>query len=202
MHTGFLDAPLPFMLFRRRIRSLSAILYPLLCVGSLLSVVGCGWHLQGSARMPASMTTVHIDTQDRYSDFYRELRTSLLAAGAQLTAQSEVQPPTQTAAPAVIHIKKDETNQRLSSVSTNNRPEQYEVYYRVVYSVDVGGVEKISDQPLELTANYSYDTTAVLAKQREQLSIQQGLARELAGQVLRQLTLADTAEPSDRVAGR
>jgi outer membrane lipopolysaccharide assembly protein LptE/RlpB len=201
MHTGFLDAPLPFMLFRRRIRSLSAILYPLLCVGSLLSVVGCGWHLQGSARMPASMTTVHIDTQDRYSDFYRELRTSLLAAGAQLTAQSEVQPSTQAAAPAVVHIKKDETGQRVTP-STKNRPEQYDVYYRVVYSVDVGGVEKISDQPLELTANYSYDTTAVLAKQREQLSIQQGLARELAGQVLRQLTLADTAEPSDRVAGR
>jgi LPS-assembly lipoprotein len=203
MRTGFLVAPLPLMLFsRRRIGSQSAILYPLLCVGILLAVAGCGWHLQGSERMPASMTAIQIDTRDRYSDFYRELRTSLLAAGAQLMPQPETQLPAQAAAPAVIHIKKDETNQRLSSVSTSNRPEQYEVYYRVVYSVDVGGVEKISDQPLELTANYSYDTTAVLAKQREQLSIQQGLARELAGQVLRQLTLADTEVADDRVAGR
>jgi LPS-assembly lipoprotein len=161
----------------------------------LLAVAGCGWHLQGSERLPAAMVAIQIDTQDRYSDFYRELRASLLAAGAQLTTQS-------TTPSAVVHVKKDEAGQRLSSVSTHNRPEQYEVFYRVVYSIEVGGAEKIAEHPVELTANYSYDTTAVMGKQREQLGIQQGLARELARQVLRQLTLVDTEAPSDRVAGR
>ena len=33
----------------------------------------------------------------------------------------------------------------------------------------------------------SYDSAAVLAKQREQLSMQKALAREIAGQILRRL---------------
>jgi outer membrane lipopolysaccharide assembly protein LptE/RlpB len=38
-----------------------------------------------------------------------------------------------------------------------------------------------------LTAAYSYDSNAVLAKQRERTGVQQALARELARQVLQRL---------------
>ncbi len=153
-----------------------------LCAGLALALClgGCGWHLQGTARLPATMATIHIDTQDAYSDFYRELRTSLLAAGAQVKTQ-------EAGAQAVVHIKADQTGQRVGPVSARNRPEQYDVYYHIEYSVDLAGAEVISAHQLELTANYSYDATAVLAKQREQLSMQRALARELAGQVLRRL---------------
>ena len=148
-------------------------------IGLAVVLSGCGWHLQGSARLPASLAAIRIDTQDPYSDFYRELRASLMAAGAQVTTNLNTQ---DSQASAVVHVKADQTGQRLLSVSNVNRPVRYEVYYNVVYSVDVAGVETIPDQPMELATNYSYDATAVLAKQREQLNMQQALARELAGQ--------------------
>jgi outer membrane lipopolysaccharide assembly protein LptE/RlpB len=60
----------------------------------------------------------------------------------------------------------------------------------VDFSLDVGGAEVLPRQHVELTANYSYDTNAILAKQREQKTMQQALARELANQVVRRLANA------------
>lgn len=148
---------------------------------------GCGWHLQGAAKLPSSVAVVQIETEDAYSDFYRELRASLLATGARVVTNA-----TSAQADAVrLHIKVDQAGQRLSSVSARNRPEQYEVFYTLEYSADWRGAEVIATNSLELTANYSYDTTAVLAKQREQMTIQQGLARELVVQVIRRIAALD-----------
>lgn len=193
MHAGFLGAAMfTFLLFR-----------PFLAKGSLRKIVaaaiasailsGCGWHLQGTAKLPSSVAVVQIETEDAYSDFYRELRASLLATGARVVTNG-----TLGEADAVrLHIKIDQAGQRLSSVSARNRPEQYEVFYTLEYSADWRGAEVIATNSLELTANYSYDTTAVLAKQREQMTLQQGLARELVHQVIRRIAALDL---QDRVA--
>jgi LPS-assembly lipoprotein len=165
------------------------VLFGVIAVG----IAGCGWQLQGSARLPATMLSIHIDTQDAYSDFYRELRASLVAAGAQVKTP-------EAGASAIVHVRADDTGQRVSSISARNRPEQYDVYYRVEYSVDLSGAEVIPTQQVELTATYSYDSNAVLAKQREQVSMQRSLARELAGQVLRRLSLVSTQPAKDPAA--
>jgi LPS-assembly lipoprotein len=146
----------------------------------VVGLAGCGWQLQGSGRLPATMQVIYVDTNDAYSDFYRELRSTLMAAGAQVKPQG-------TGVAAILHVKTDETAQRVLSVSSRNRPEQYVVYYRVAYSVDLSGAEVLPNQQLELSATYSYDSDTVLAKQREQLTMQRALARELAGHVLRRL---------------
>jgi LPS-assembly lipoprotein len=153
---------------------------------------GCGWHLQGSTRLPEAMSAIHIDTQDAYSDFYRELRAQLIAAGANVQTQAST-------ARAVVRVKADQTGQRIASVSARNTPEQYEVFYSIEYSVNLAGSEVIPNQRMELTANYSYDSTAVLAKQREQQSMQQALARELAGLVLRRLASVSAAATTANV---
>jgi outer membrane lipopolysaccharide assembly protein LptE/RlpB len=61
------------------------------------------------------------------------------------------------------------------------------VFYTVEYTVTSGGAEVIAAQPLEVTRDYSYDTTAVLAKQREQAILREALAQDLASLVLRRL---------------
>jgi LPS-assembly lipoprotein len=171
-----------------------ARIFTKLCLGfAALGLTGCGWHLQGSARLPASMMAIHIDTLDTYSDFYRELRASLVEAGAQVKTQAD-------GAPAVVHIKADATGQRVSSISARNRPEQYDVYYRIEFSVELSGAEVIPAQQVELTATYSYDSNAVLAKQREQLTMQRSLARELADQVLRRLSSVSAQTANSRPA--
>jgi LPS-assembly lipoprotein len=87
----------------------------------------------------------------------------------------------------VIRIRRDQSGQRVLSVSARNTPEEYEVFYAVEYSVDGPAGELIPPQQLELTRDYSYDETAVLAKQREQAVLREALARDLAGLVVRRL---------------
>ena len=64
---------------------------------------------------------------------------------------------------------------------------EQKVYYSVEYSVDGGGRELIAPDTLALRRDYSYDETAVLAKQREQSLLREALARDLAGMVVRRL---------------
>jgi LPS-assembly lipoprotein len=149
---------------------------------------GCGWQLRGTARLPETLATTYIAAEDQYTDFYRELRNALLEAGVQVPEQMN-------SAHAVVRIRVDSFGQRVAAVSSRNTPEEFQVYYAVEYSLDVGGSEFLPTNRMELTANYSYDTTAVLAKQREQRTMQQALARELASRVLRRLASAKTLQP-------
>jgi LPS-assembly lipoprotein len=141
---------------------------------------GCGWRLQGRAKLSGTMAAPYVDAKDRYTDFNRALRDSLEASGARLA-------PTPAEATAVVNILRDESGQRVLSVSARNTPEEYEVFYAVEYSVSTPAEELIPRQKLELTRDYSYDPTAVLAKEREQAVLREALARDLAGLVVRRL---------------
>jgi LPS-assembly lipoprotein len=147
---------------------------------SILGAAGCGWRLQSIQRLPPAMSITYVDAADRYSEFNRALRESLNAAGAELVED-------RTQARATIHVRRDESGQRVLSVSARNRPEEYEVYYIVEYSVEGVNGELLGVQMLERKRDYSYDEAALLAKQREQAVLRDALARELAGLVMRRL---------------
>lgn len=143
-------------------------------------LAGCGWRLQGTAKLSAVMATTYIETDDRYTDFNRALRDSLRASGARLANDRDE-------ATAIVRVIKDESGQRVLTVSGRNTPEEYEVFYSIEYAVDGRTAELIPPQKLELARDYSYDEAAVLAKQKEQAILRQALARDLAGQVVRRL---------------
>jgi LPS-assembly lipoprotein len=147
---------------------------------AVLVLSACGWRLQGSERLSQSLSVIYVDADDRYTDFNRALRDRLRASGATITERK-------ADATAVVRIIKDQSGQRVLSVSARNTPEEYEVFYSVEYSVASGSTELIAAQPLEVTRDYSYDTTAVLAKQREQAILREALAQDLASLVLRRL---------------
>jgi LPS-assembly lipoprotein len=152
----------------------------LVLLGIALTLAACGWRLQGTAKLSQSMSVIYVDADDRYTEFNRALRERLRAAGTKVTERK-------ADATAIIHISKDKSGQRVLSVSARNTPEEYEVFYTVEYSVASGSRELIAAQPLEVTRDYSYDTTAVLAKQREQAILREALAQDLASLVLRRL---------------
>lgn len=148
------------------------------CLSSVLA--GCGWRLQGTTKLAPVMATTYVDTKDRFTDFNRALRESLEASGARVVNDEKD-------ATAVVKIIKDESGQRVLTVSGRNTPEEYEVFYSIEYSVNGRTEELIAPEKLELTRDYSYDETAVLAKQKEQSILREALARDLAGQVVRRL---------------
>lgn len=153
------------------------VLTPLFLLALLSS---CGWQLRGSARLPEAMALTYVDTEDRYSDFNRALQDSLRASGARVAENRRD-------ATAIVRILEDESGQRVLAVSARNTPEEYQVFYAIEYSVSNQAGELIEPQRLELTREYSYDATAVLAKQREQAILREALARDLAALVVRRL---------------
>ncbi len=140
----------------------------------------CGFHVRGDASLSARMQAPYLATPDRYTPFHAELQRSLQAAGAEPAASPET-------ATAVVRVWADETGRNILSISARNTPQEYEVYYRVEYSVTAGGEEILPRQQLALTREYGYDETAVLAKEHEERDIVQALARDLAALVTRRL---------------
>lgn len=144
------------------------------------AVAGCGFHLQGSAGLPAVAAAPYIDAPDPYSDFYQALTGALVRSGADLAAARD-------AATASLIVSRDETGQRVLSVSARNVPTEYEVFYTVSYELRRGEEVLIPLQTVTLTQDYVYDVTDVLAKSLEEEQLREALANDIAQMIIRRL---------------
>lgn len=147
--------------------------------GVLLS--GCGFHLQGALTTPVEMERTYIAPVERNSQFHRELRLQLQAAGVELV-DSVVD------ATAILTISIDDTDQRVLSVSARNVPTEYEVYYTIEYALDSGENSLLARQLLTLTLDYTYDETLVLGKAHEEAMIREAMVKDLVRVVLKQIS--------------
>jgi LPS-assembly lipoprotein len=127
------------------------------------------------------MARTYVDAVDEYSPFYRELRRALTAEGVQLAED----PATAT---AILEISVDRTDQRVLSVSARNVPTEYEVYYTIEYSIASGDKVLLRTQDVTLTRDYTYDTTQVLGKAREEDVLREDIVRNLVRIVLTQIS--------------
>ena len=146
-----------------------------------LAVGACGFQLRPAPEVPAAMQRTWIDTDDRYTLFYRQLRRELEAAGVDV-----VDSPAD--ATAIFSILSDETDQRVLSVSARNVPREYEVYYRVHYGVEANGEPLLEPQVQTATRDYTWNETQVLGKAREEDLLREAIARDLVRIVLIQLS--------------
>ena len=153
----------------------------LTCLALLLALAGCGFHLEGSTPLPSSLAVVQVVTSDTQTDFYFGLRKALMAAGTRIDDAG------QDASGAVIHILNDSALERTLTVSTLNVPTEYELTYKVRFSVTVKGREVIAPEEHSLVRDYSYSESAQLAKERENAILRQALAHDLVSVVMRRL---------------
>ena len=156
------------------------MLRPILALALLAMASGCGFHLRGKEPLPTSLVKPYIDAEDHYTALYAALDKRLRAAGAQPAANAAT-------ASAVIRIHLDDTGRDLLSVTADNKPGEYEVYYAAEFSVTSGESELLARQPVKLTRDYGYDETAVLAKEHEEESLRIALAADIADLILRRL---------------
>ncbi|MDJ0927188.1 MAG: hypothetical protein QNJ73_06000 [Gammaproteobacteria bacterium] len=157
-------------------------------LGLLATATGCGFQASSTIKLPQSVQSIYIDSADRYSAFYREFNQTMRQRGIELS-------PSPTDADAVLRIYRDETGQRVTSVSAQNKPRQFEVYYVVNYAVLINGDAALERRTVTALRSYSYDETQVLGKALEEESLRQALAEDLVGRVIRRMgTLtADTS---------
>lgn len=127
------------------------------------------------------MQRTYIETPDRFSQFYRELRRSLQAAGVEVLDSPED-------ATATLSILYDLTDQRVLSVSARNVPTEFEVFYTVRYAISSGGQSLLEPQELTLTRDYTYDATLVLGKAKEEQLMRDAIVDDLVRIVLKQIS--------------
>jgi LPS-assembly lipoprotein len=156
-------------------------LYRLAAIGLLAALAGCGFQLQGAFNAPPEMQRTYIATNDKHSLFYRDLHAALKSSGVTLVDSS-------TAATATFEILFDDTDQRVLSVSARNVPTEYEVYYIVEYGLVAGEKNLLEFQTLTLTRDYTYDSTLVLGKAREEELLREAIVDDLVRIVLKQIS--------------
>jgi LPS-assembly lipoprotein len=147
----------------------------------LLLVAACGFSLQGATTTPEAMQRTYISTPDRFSQFYRELRRSLQAAGVEVLDSP-------ADATATLTILYDFTDQRVLSVSARNVPTEFEVFYTVRYAITSGVENLLEPQELTLTRDYTYDATLVLGKAQEEQLMRDAIVDDLVRIVLKQIS--------------
>ena len=127
------------------------------------------------------MQRTYIDTQDRFSQFYRVLRRDLQAAGVEVLDSPQ-------GATATLSILFDLTDQRVLSVSARNVPTEFEVFYTVRYAITSGEQSLLEAQELTLTRDYTYDSTLVLGKAKEEQLMRDAIVNDLVRIVLKQIS--------------
>jgi LPS-assembly lipoprotein len=149
-------------------------------LGLVLAAAGCGFHLQGSGSLPPALAKTYLTSTAPHSDFLLSLTESLRLRGSDVVAAREQ-------AESVLDIVSDQTGQRVLSVSARNIPREYEVYYAVTFSLQVGEQKLIEKESLVVTRSYTFDETQVLAKAAEEEVLRHALAEDLARRVVRRI---------------
>lgn len=143
-------------------------------------ITGCGFHLQGRQPLPAAFGHTYVDTSDEQTDFVQDLRKALIASGVKVIR-------TEGSAGATISVHEDELSERILSVSARNIPTEYELTYRVRFSVAADGSTLIDKEEVTATRDITFDESQLLAKERETEILREALARDLVALVMRRI---------------
>jgi len=146
----------------------------------LLLLTACGFHLQGRQPLPAQFGYTYVDTKDEQTDFVQDLRKALLASKVNVIR-------TKSSSTAVVEVHEDELTERILSVSAQNIPTEYELTYKVTFSVMSEGKTLIDKEEISATRDISFEESQLLAKEREQEILRAALARDLVALVMRRL---------------
>jgi LPS-assembly lipoprotein len=148
-------------------------------VALVASAAGCGFHLQGAGSLPPALAKTYVHSVAPHSDFMSSLTETLRLRGSQVVPSADAE--------AVLDIVADDSGQRVLSVTARNIPREYEVYYSVTFSLQVGEQTLIDKESLVVTRSYTYDETQVLAKASEEQILRTALAEDLARRVVRRI---------------
>ena len=157
------------LLYKRTI-----ILYLLILLSS------CGFQLRQSAIDIDKLENSFIETNDSRSIFYRKLKAELISNNIELATSKSI-------AKNTIIIHRDETGRRVLSVSARNVATEYEVFYRLSYSL-INEERNSNAEELELTRSYTFNENLVLGKSQEEEVLIEALASDLVRLMLRQIS--------------
>lgn len=165
-------------------------------VAVVLALTACGFQLRGQFSLPDELSPVHIQA-DRGSDVAGELRKILRRNNVEVVSE-------RTAAASEIEIVDERRERRVLSVSaTSADVDEFELRYTtrwLLRDTDDKRTALTNLQTLETLRDYTYDKSAVLAKQSEEADLVKEMQEDTALQILYRLQAwkpAQVPEPAD-----
>ena len=165
--------------------TLNRVLAGILLLACLLAgVSGCGFHLRGSAALPAEMDVVYITGSTPWNSLVGEFTEALVAHDARVTRE-------RGEATAVLRIISNDSKQQLLSVNTAGKVLEYELRQTIVFSVTTAdGHPLIEPQRVTLSRDYLYNNNDILGKEREKKVVLQTLQKNLVNLAMLRIAAA------------
>jgi len=167
----------------------SSRVLPFACLVLFALLAGCGFHLRQEAVLPASMQRVHVQIADPGSALARDLVRALPRTGA--TVVDEAGPGVAVLAVAVNSVSTD-----VLSVGGAARANEYSIRHHVEFSVHAAdGGELVPNQVIELTREFTFDSTQAVGVNAEIDLLTRELERDMVQAILRRLEVVGEAHP-------
>ena len=148
-----------------------------------LAVSGCGFQLRGTAELSSSLQPLYLAGY-QHKPVIRELRRALTTNGVALADDRE-------GARAALVIHQGRFDRRVLSVDRAGDVQEYELTYRLAFSVvDAEGRKRLERQRILIQRDLLFDETGVLGKEGEQEQIKKEMIRDAVRQLLRRLSSA------------
>jgi LPS-assembly lipoprotein len=156
-------------------------LQTMLCVVGLVLLAGCGFHLRGSAAVPAVMQQQVYLQVNGGGEFPRSLAAALRAAKVDVL-------DTSTEGVATLAVPVAAFGSRLLTSGAVQRVGEYVVGFTVEFTLtDTQGKPVIPTQSISLSHEFAIDQTQFSAITSETEAIQRSLVREMTDAVMRRL---------------
>ena len=144
-------------------------------------LVGCGFHLAKEAQLPASMKLVHIAITDPSSPLAKDLARALPRSGVKVV--DEAGPGV-----AIMNITANSISTDVLSVGGNARANEYALRYHVEFEVDdAAGVAILPKQTVELSREFTFDSTQALGVAAEIDLLTKELEHDMVQTILRRI---------------
>ena len=158
-------------------------LITVLLTTSLISA--CGWHLRGNINLPQDLNSLHVVSQDQYSELTRDLK--------EVISKNNITLSDSTSADYSIELLEERNQRRAASVGGNGLASEYELTLEVDYTISRGDQLLLPKTTARATRSYDYDQNQVLGSNQEQQVIERELRFELLQNILRRLRFTSKA---------
>lgn len=149
----------------------------------VLVIAGCGFHLRGTATIPASLQTLYVQGVNMQQGLGLELKRALTRNG--VTVRNDYQQGT-----AVLTILDNRFQRRVLSVGSDAKVSEYELHGTVTFKVsDDEGKVLADSQTVEARRDYQFDQNQVLGKDEEERLLKEQLNQQLVQSILRRLSV-------------
>ncbi len=154
----------------------------LLATTILAVLAGCGFQLRGASPVPVTLQPLAVECDNQVSDtLCRAVRSQLELSGLTLAAAED--------ADYRLSLKDFRQDRRATAISADASAAQYTLRHTVhLELVTSDNVPLIASTPISTSESYSYDDTRVLAKEKEEDSLENQMAERLAQQIIFRLS--------------